>query len=196
MPYIVEACLMVEEGVPVSQIDRLAKKFGMPMGPVQLMGEVGIPVIVKVFHILMQHFSDHMPSPTWIEREDLESAFPRGADKKIHPDGAKISSWTGKSDPGYPDEDVLDRLVHALVNEAARCMSEGIVDDARLLDLAMVMGTGFPPFRGGLLREADVRGLPNVVARSKVLSERYGKHLAAPQGLVDQAENPGRYRQD
>lgn len=195
LPYIGEACQMVSEGVAVEQIDRLAVKFGMPMGPIRLMGEVGIPVIVKVFHILMEHFGDHMPSPQWLEREDLESAFPRNKKKKIAVNGAKIAGWVGKKNPGLSDEDVADRLFQAMLNEAARCMDEGVVQAPGMLDLAMIYGTGFPPFRGGVLREADTRGLKAVVERSKVLADQYGAHLSAPEGLLKALEN-GSFYQD
>ena len=192
LPYILEAVQMVDEGVSVAAVDAAAVKFGMPVGPIKLMGEVGVEVIVKVFHILQEHFGDHLPKPAWIGREDLAKAFVRGADGKMKVDGGMIEVWVGKKPLAPSEIDITDRLFHALLNEAARCLGEGIVPEAGLLDLAMIYGTGFPPFRGGLLREAESRGLENVAKRGKVLAERYGAWLQPPDALLKRG-NKGFY---
>jgi 3-hydroxyacyl-CoA dehydrogenase/enoyl-CoA hydratase/3-hydroxybutyryl-CoA epimerase len=183
LPYILEAVQLVDEGVPVQAVDAAAVKFGMPVGPIKLMGEVGIEVIVKVFHILQSHFGDHLPKPAWINREDLAQAFPKDAKGKLALDSAKIAAWVEKKDPRLGALDITDRLLHSMFNEAARCMDEGIVPEPGYLDLAMIYGTGFPPFRGGLLREADRRGLESVVLRGRVLAQKYGSWLGPPAGL-------------
>jgi 3-hydroxyacyl-CoA dehydrogenase/enoyl-CoA hydratase/3-hydroxybutyryl-CoA epimerase len=77
-----------------------------------------------------------------------------------------------------------ERMVLAMVNEAARCLEEQIVATPALLDLAMIMGTGFPPFRGGLMRHADVVGLPLVVERLRSLEQAFGKRFA-PAALLE-----------
>ena len=187
LPYILEAVQMVDEGVPVHQVDAAATRFGMPVGPVKLMGEVGIEVIVKVFHILQEHFGDHLPKPAWIGREDLAKAFVKDAKGKLKVDALMIQAWVAKADPGLSQADISDRLFHSMLNEAARCMQEGIVPEPGYLDLAMIYGTGFPAFRGGLLREADMRGLESAVLRGKVLASRYGAWLQPPQALEAQA---------
>ena len=79
-----------------------------------------------------------------------------------------------------------------MLNEAARCMEEGIVPEPGYLDLAMIYGTGFPPFRGGLLREAEHRGLAVMAARGRELAARYGSHLNPPKALED-AVSKGSY---
>jgi 3-hydroxyacyl-CoA dehydrogenase/enoyl-CoA hydratase/3-hydroxybutyryl-CoA epimerase len=178
---------MVDEGIPVEVVDHAASVFGMPVGPIKLMGEVGIEVIVKVFHILQEHFGDHLPKPQWMQREDLAKAFTRGADKKLKVDSLMIQSWVAKPSLMIPAADVEDRLFFAMLNEGARCMEEGIVPEAGYLDLAMIFGTGFPAFRGGLLREADGRGLENCVLRAKVLQQKYGAWLAPAPALLSQA---------
>ena len=189
MPYIVEAAQMVEEGVPVNKVDEAALAFGMPVGPIKLIGEVGVEVIVKVFHILNAHYADHLSQPKWIDREDLKLAFPKGADGKLDMQARMIEGWIAKPDPNYPSADIQDRLFHAFLNEAARCLGEGLVPEAGYLDLAMIYGTGFPPFKGGLLREADRRGLPAVLERGKALAAKYGAHLSPPSALL----NAGRF---
>jgi 3-hydroxyacyl-CoA dehydrogenase/enoyl-CoA hydratase/3-hydroxybutyryl-CoA epimerase len=189
LPYILEAVQMVDEGVPVGRVDAAALKFGMPVGPIKLMGEVGIEVIVKVFHILQSHFGDHLPKPAWIGREDLAKAFTRDADNKLRVDSVMIQGWVAKPVVGLSELDITDRLFHSMLNEAARCLEEGIVKEAGYLDLAMIYGTGFPAFRGGLLREAEARGLENVSNRGRVLAERYGAWLQPPEALLKRSVN-------
>jgi 3-hydroxyacyl-CoA dehydrogenase/enoyl-CoA hydratase/3-hydroxybutyryl-CoA epimerase len=189
MPYILEAVQMVEEGVPVAAVDKAATGFGMPVGPIKLIGEVGVDVITKVFHILKAHYGDHMPSPQWIERADLKEAFAKTADGKLDLKADVIQGWVGKPDPGYPAADIQDRLFHAMLNEASRCIGESLVPEAGLLDLAMIYGTGFPPFKGGLLREADRRGHAVLLARGKELANKYGAYLNPPSALM----NVGRF---
>jgi 3-hydroxyacyl-CoA dehydrogenase/enoyl-CoA hydratase/3-hydroxybutyryl-CoA epimerase len=193
LPYILEAVQMVEEGIPVAKVDAAALAFGMPVGPIKLMGEVGIEVIVKVFHILQEHFGDHLPKPSWIDRSDLASAFTKDPKGKLSVHAEMIQGWVAKAAPEATDLDVSDRLFHSMLNEASRCMQEGIVPEPGYLDLAMIFGTGFPAFRGGLLREADARGLENTVLRGKVLSQKYGAWLQPPQALQDQAAKGGFY---
>ncbi len=187
LPYILEAVQMVDEGVPVATVDAAAVAFGMPVGPIQLIGDVGVEVIIKVFQILQEHFGDHLPHPAWIEREDFAKAFVREG-SRVRVDEALIQRWIAKSDPGYSKLDVLDRLFHSMLNEAARCLDEGVVKDPGVLDLAMIFGTGFPAFRGGLLREAQSRGLEKVVNRGKVLGSRFGGWLSPPQALLKRQE--------
>ena len=81
------------------------------------------------------------------------------------------------------DNIILDRAILIMVNEAACCLEEGVVDNARYLDMAMVMGTGFPAFRGGLLRYADAEGLESIVIRLRKLEEEFGERFA-PSGLL------------
>jgi 3-hydroxyacyl-CoA dehydrogenase/enoyl-CoA hydratase/3-hydroxybutyryl-CoA epimerase len=186
MPYIMEAAQMVEEGVPVEAVDRAATAFGMPVGPIKLMGEVGIPVITHVASNLQQHFGDHLPKTAWTGRADLGEAFKKDAAGKLQLDAAMIQGWIGKADPGYSEADISDRLFLAMLNEGARCMAEGIVPEPGLLDLAMIYGTGFPPYKGGLLREADKRGLRACLDRAQALQVK-APWLAPSKGLVDAA---------
>jgi 3-hydroxyacyl-CoA dehydrogenase/enoyl-CoA hydratase/3-hydroxybutyryl-CoA epimerase len=85
-------------------------------------------------------------------------------------------------------------MVLAMVNEAARCLEERIVATAALVDLAMIMGTGFPPFRGGLLRHADTLGLPSVVERLRGLEKEHGARFAPCELLVRMSQERARFR--
>lgn len=121
-----------------------------------------------------------------MEREDLANAFTKDANGKLFLDKALIESWVDIALKGFTklnagiqapamlrpidDQEVEDRLFLAMLNEGARCMAEGIVPEPGYLDLAMIYGTGFPPYRGGLLREADTRGVAACVARAEALA--------------------------
>ena len=86
------------------------------------------------------------------------------------------------------DEDIIDRLMLIIVNEAARCLEEEVVKDAATLDLAMIMGTGFPPFRGGICRYADHIGISNIIDKLEVLSRVYGTRFEPSKYLVELSE--------
>jgi len=87
------------------------------------------------------------------------------------------------------DNVIRDRAILIMVNEAARCLEEKVVANARYLDMAMVMGTGFPAFRGGLLRYSDSEGLANIVAKLNLLTEQFGERFTPAKSLVEMAEN-------
>lgn len=170
LPYILEAAQMVDEGVPPAAVEAAALDFGMPVGPLKLIGEVGVPVILHVFGILKQHFGDHLPAPAWLGRKDFGDAFTRDAAGKMKVDMELVRGWVGKPDPKMPAADVQDRLYTAMLNEAARALDEGLVADPGILDLAMIYGTGFPPYKGGVLRLADARGVAACTARATALA--------------------------
>lgn len=192
MPYILEAVQMVDEGVRVDQVERAALKFGMPVGPIKLIGEVGVPVIQHVFKILNGHYREHLPEPHWLGRENFADAFVRDSAGKMQVQAALIESWVSKPDPGYAPQLIQDRLFMAMLNEGARAMAEGIVPTPGLLDLAMIYGTGFPPYRGGLLREADSRGVAACVARAEALAA-VAPWLKPSEGLKAAAAKGGFY---
>jgi 3-hydroxyacyl-CoA dehydrogenase/enoyl-CoA hydratase/3-hydroxybutyryl-CoA epimerase len=97
-------------------------------------------------------------------------------DKELDPNIYTILGITHRSEK-ILNEDIIDRCVLAMVNEAARCLEESVVSDAATVDLGMIMGTGFPPLRGGLLRYAESVGLDKVIARLEALAKTYGKRF-------------------
>src|SRR5258708_23442668 len=105
--------------------------------------------MLKALHQIQSSFGEHMAAPKWVENKDIAKAFSKGADGKWKANKSMISDWIQKPDPRYSDQDIQDRLYHAMLNESVRCLDEGIVLEPGLLDLAMVYGTGFPPYRGG-----------------------------------------------
>lgn len=174
LPYMNEAAYLLEEGADIEMIDQTVRKFGMPMGPLELADQVGIDVGYKVAKILQDGFSERMlvcPLLTSIY-EDLKLLGKKGGigfycykDKKRVVNRTINSVLLDGKSTQYSAEQVIDRLMIKMVNEAARCLEEKVVANAGLLDLAMVMGTGFPPWAGGLCRWADSVGLDHIVQK-------------------------------
>ena len=172
--YLNEAAHLFMEGFAPMSIDRELKKFGMPMGPFELIDEVGLDVASKVGETLKETLGDRMTPPTvlarLLEQKCLGKKNGQGfylyAGGKKTPN-AKALALGGSTNGEYgPDDATLwvKRLVYPFVNEAALVLNEKVVESPSLLDLAMVMGTGFAPFRGGPLRYADSVGIDKVAA--------------------------------
>jgi 3-hydroxyacyl-CoA dehydrogenase/enoyl-CoA hydratase/3-hydroxybutyryl-CoA epimerase len=171
MPYLTEAMLAAGDGVPLATIDRAAEEFGMPMGPIELADTVGLDVCLHVGRILAQAFG--RPAP--------ESVAALVAAKKLgRKSGEGFYVWReGKAvkppaTSSAAPEDLIDRLMLPMLNEAIAILRERIVADAELVDAGVVFGAGFAPFRGGPLRYARERGVANVLARLTELEARYG----------------------
>lgn len=177
--YINEAGRLLEEGMPIDVVDKMMTDFGMPMGPFLLSDEVGLDVGVKVLHILQEGLGERF-KPVQI----FEAIYQLGLlGKKT---GKGFYTHQGRPLPNRKIYNSLqrklvgqltmdeyrscrNRMLFMMINEAARCLEDGIIDGPDTVDVGMIMGTGFPPFRGGLLRYADSLGIENIV---KIL-ERY-----------------------
>jgi 3-hydroxyacyl-CoA dehydrogenase/enoyl-CoA hydratase/3-hydroxybutyryl-CoA epimerase len=93
----------------------------------------------------------------------------------------------------FSDEEIIDRTLLVMVNEASRALEEGVVKNAAYLDMAMVLGTGFPPFRGGILAYADERGIKDVVAKLDELADAYGERFRPSELLVSMEKEKRRF---
>lgn len=196
-PYLNEAAYMVGEGVPIEQLDQALLAFGMPMGPVELIDEVGIDVGAKVAHILNEAFGARMePSP--LNDKMLTSGSlgkKNGKGFYVYENGKKGELAQGvyetlgvKPKAGVvSDEEIVERCVLIMINEASRCLDEKIVSSAEEVDLGMIMGTGFPPFRGGLLRYADTIGAQQIVDRLRKYQEKHGTRFEPAPALLARA---------
>ena len=180
MPYLLEAMRLYSEGVPGPILDKEAKKFGMPMGPIELADTVGLDVCASVGKELAPFLGLEVPP-------GLEDKLDIG--KRGKKDGQGIYTWhEGKPqkpevDPDYPvPSDLQDRMILPMVNEAVACLADGVVDDADLLDAGVIFGTGFAPFRGGPLQYARSEGPDAVKQRLEALATRYGERFAPKQG--------------
>ncbi len=196
-PYMNEAGLLVEEGKSIKSIDKALVDFGMPLGPLALLDEVGIDVAGKAAQVMSEAFGDRMESSTLIDKLLADERYGkkngRGVyewenGKRQEPDTA-VYDLVGVEDPSDADpRSVVERMILLMINEAALILEEGIATSPGDIDLAMIMGTGFPPFRGGLLRYADDRGLSWVVQRMNELKEKHGKRFEPSEPLKRRAE--------
>jgi len=203
-PYLNEAGWLLGDGATVDEVDGAARDFGMPMGPLRLVDEVGIDVSTHAGGSMFEALGERLaPAPALealsrtgrLGRKGglgfylYEKGKDRGVDQAIyHALGHDIPSERG----GRVDaEAIRQRLVIQMINEAARILADGIVATAAELDLAMIMGTGFPPFRGGLLRFADTLHPRGILDRSQTLQQVHGDRFA-PAPLLEQLARENR----
>jgi len=169
-PYMAEAMILAEAGVPLVVIDRAAEDFGMPMGPIELIDSVGLDVALHVSNVLGEAFGRTVPGIL---------ADKVGMNQFGRKSGQGFYTWQdGKAvkPPANDPEtvpDLCDRLILPMINEAVACLSEGIVADADLLDAGVIFGTGFAPFRGGPLQYARNRGVGEIVRKLEKLAAEF-----------------------
>jgi 3-hydroxyacyl-CoA dehydrogenase/enoyl-CoA hydratase/3-hydroxybutyryl-CoA epimerase len=203
MFYSTEALWLLDEGYKIEDLDRAMTDWGMPVGPMALTDEVGIDVATKVAHILHDAFSDRLPVPEWLDRVPQSGrlgtkngkGFYRyeGRERK-EPDPTVYALLGLQPREENPDPGVIaDRMVLPMVNEAARCLEEGVVRSAADLDLSLIFGTGFPPFRGGLCRWADQESLNQIVATLERLESAVGDRFSPSEALRATAAAGGFY---
>jgi 3-hydroxyacyl-CoA dehydrogenase/enoyl-CoA hydratase/3-hydroxybutyryl-CoA epimerase len=201
-PYMNESGFLLEEGNSIESLDEAMLDFGMPMGPMALLDEVGIDVAAKVAGILTEAFGARLQKSSVVEKLYADGRHGKKNGKGLYlyengkrqgPD-ASVYTVLGIRSPHPADpKAVVERMVLAMINEASLILEEKIVGSAAELDLAMIMGTGFPPFRGGLLRYADSLGLPHVVARLEALTEQAGARFRPNEPLKRMAERNGKF---
>ena len=187
-PYLNEAGHMLDEGYDGKNIDTMWKEWGMPMGPYRLIDEVGIDVMHHAGASLHEALGDRLsPSPALVALADSGRLGKKGGSGFYNYEKGRSAGWDGgvyeamglSPSRTQPDRDmVADRLSMTMINEAARVLETGIVASAGDVDLGMIMGTGFPPFRGGLLRYADSLGSDAVLATMNELAATYGPRFA------------------
>ena len=197
-PYINEAGRMLDEGAAVDAIDRALVAFGFPVGPITLIDEVGLDIAGESGKIMSASFGARLTPSTSLERVIAAGRLGRknrkgfylyddagekkGVDSSVYallPTGAQRST--------IPDDDIQQRAVLAMVNEAVRCLEDGVISSARDGDIGAVMGFGFPPFRGGPFRYIDHLGADAVVKKLEELNDRYAPRFAPTELLVEHA---------
>jgi 3-hydroxyacyl-CoA dehydrogenase / enoyl-CoA hydratase / 3-hydroxybutyryl-CoA epimerase len=175
IPYLNEATFLFQEGMDIKTLDDYyVKNFGMPMGPLALMDEVGLDVGIKVVKIFNKAFGGRVEVPAVMEKISATGRLGKknqkgfykysSEGKRLEPDETMYSDL-GLSAPKNPftEKECIERGVFSMINECATALyDDKIVDTPDEVDLAMIMGTGFPPFRGGLCRYADSVGSQNV----------------------------------
>ncbi len=205
IPYVNEAVFCLQDGAKIDRIDALMEKFGMPLGPLSLADEVGLDVGYKVAKVLHEGYGDRMQVAPLFDsiyknkelrgkKSGLGFYEHEHAKKKVNPMiGAIIKMDGGYSPRRLDDADIVDRLILIMVNEAAKCLEESVVGKVEYLDMAMLLGAGFPPFRGGLCAYVDYIGVETIVLRLKGLSDLYGSRFKPADLLVTMAEEGIRF---
>ena len=199
-PYINEAMRCLLEGEPVEHIDRALVKFGFPVGPLQLLDEVGIDVGSKISPILKQAYGERFSAP-----EAVDAILADGRKGRKNNKGFYLytrSRWPGKrkvDDSLYrllnikpqakqSEEQIAERCVMMMLNEAARCLDEGVIRSARDGDIAAVFGIGFPPFLGGPFHYMDQRGGLDITNTLRALMQQQGERFAPCEALMTLSE--------
>lgn len=196
--YLLEAANMVEKGLPLNWLDDALVDFGMPMGPPTLVDEVGQELALAVAEELGSKFGKRRMPPAPI----LQKLISFGATGKKAGKGVYLWDETGKRLGFNPDvfefglkvseekadratlAEIAQKLMLPMIDEASRCLEEKVVRRAREIDLAIVLGLGFPPFRGGILRYADSLGIPYVISN---LKEHYAGDRDVSESLLKMA---------
>ncbi|MDF1798237.1 MAG: 3-hydroxyacyl-CoA dehydrogenase NAD-binding domain-containing protein [Planctomycetota bacterium] len=215
-PYLDEAVCLLEEGATPERVDRAMKAFGMPMGPFELLDEVGLDIAGHAGASMERGYGERMTANAFlaplVANGDLGKKTGNGIYRYERKRGGRprsiglnprlpAASSTRAIAMTVPE--ITDRLILAMVNEGARAMSEGVMRSPRELDLATIFGMGFAPFRGGLLSYADDRGAAAIVARlaelasSPGVAERPGgaARFEPAARLVDLAETGGTFHE-
>ena len=198
-PYMNEAAHLVTEGVPIEIIDRALVEWGFPLGPIQLMDEVGLDVAARVGPILREAFGERMTAPP-------AAAKLVAGDRKGKKNGRGFYLYDGKKrevdasvyrvlgvtpQTKLPAEEVQMRCALQMVNEALRCLEERVVEKPRDADIGAVFGLGFPPFRGGPLRYVDVLGAEEVLRRLRSYEDHHGARFS-PAPLLTELSRAGK----
>lgn len=203
MPCLIEAAMLFEQGADIHDIDEAMLDFGMPMGPLRLVDEVGVDVARHVCDTLAQPFSKYLAIPKvldslmerrWLGRKTGKGFYVHDG-KKCLPNEADIRFLRDDHARSFPLGQLQSRMVLLMVNEAARCLEEEIVAGPEDIDFAMIMGAGFAPFRGGPLRFADHFGGDRIVADMNQLVEAGEKHFLPCDLLADMARAGKRFYQ-
>lgn len=199
-----ETLRFLEEGVPMATLEKTFLDFGMPMAPCHLADEVGNDVTFKVSHIFEAAYGDRMKAPELLEIMNKKGLYGKKVGKGFYLyDGKKtvpnpevqtlIDGLTKGTKVPPTAEEMIDRSLFLMVNEAARCLSEKIVQEPSSIDMALILGIGFPPFKGGLLRYADSRGISKIVDTLKEFEQKEGSRYAPCSYLIEMAEGNKRF---
>ncbi len=198
-PYLNEAILLLEEGARIQDLDRAMKDFGFPVGPIALLDEVGIDVGAHVARDLGGAYADRGLGASDLLPRMFEAGYhgrkngkgfyqyPSGSKKgSKQPNDAVYSEFLeGTSRRDVSKQEIQDRLVLVMVNEAAHCLTEDVIASPRDGDLGAILGLGFPPFRGGPFHHVDMVGATRIVERLGELTQRLGTRFE-PAPILEQ----------
>ena len=180
MPYLTEAVTLFEEGVPITVIDDISLKFGMPMGPIELADTVGLDICLHVAENLAESMpltvSEHLRNLVknkMLGKKTGQGFYTFKKGKLIRP----------KDKSGYtPPKDIEDRLILRMLNETMACLREQVADSKDLIDAGIIFGTGFAPFHGGPLQYVKDRGQEQVLMTLENLEKTHGSRFKPDEG--------------
>ncbi|NMO13762.1 fatty acid oxidation complex subunit alpha FadJ [Pyxidicoccus fallax] len=194
-PYMNEAAYLLAEGADIAELDKALVDFGFPVGPITLLDEVGIDVAQKVGPIMEAAFGKRMAAPKALEGVVTDGRLGRktqkgfylyenGKKKEVDPTVYNFLPH-GKDRKSFDRQEMAERLVLQMVNEAVRCMGEGILRSPRDGDVGAIFGLGFPPFLGGPFRYVDSRGPADVLRKLEHYHDKLGERFTPAPHLVE-----------
>ncbi len=201
-PYLLDAAELFQNGVSAPDIDDALVKWGMPMGPLRLIDEIGIDITVDIAETLERAYGRRDEAPK-ILREMLAAGmlgrksgggFYKYEGKTPTPN-ENLSGWQMSSGENFAAEGITNRLVFLMVNEAARCLEERVVATPEDVDYGMILGTGFPAFRGGALRFAEEFGIKKLVMEMDGIHSRAGQKFSPCDLLRQHAQNGTKFHE-
>jgi 3-hydroxyacyl-CoA dehydrogenase/enoyl-CoA hydratase/3-hydroxybutyryl-CoA epimerase len=204
VPYTLEAFWLLSEGAAIEEIDNAVMNWGFPVGPVVLSDEVGIDVGAKVAKFMRAEFGERMEAPGNVDSliKDGRMGRKNGRGFYRYVDGEKkgpdpsVYALFGQDEKRKPfaEADIQKRVGLAFVNEAARCLEEGILRSPRDGDIGAIFGLGFPPFRGGPFSYIDHVGASEICRRLDQLAERHGMRFTPAEIIREYAKAGKKFR--
>ncbi|EIW90393.1 multifunctional fatty acid oxidation complex subunit alpha [Alishewanella agri BL06] len=203
--YMNEAANILLAGEPVEKIDRALVKFGFPVGPVTLLDEVGIDVGAKISPILTAELGERFAAPAAFDKLLADGRKGKKTEKGFYLYGKAAKKGKKLVDesvyavlgvtpaPALNSDEIASRCTAQMLNEAVRCLEEGIIASARDGDIGAIFGIGFPPFLGGPFRYIDNLGVNNLVATLRQLESRFGSRFTPCDTLLKMAEQGERF---
>ncbi|MDP2715897.1 fatty acid oxidation complex subunit alpha FadJ [Rheinheimera sp.] len=203
--YMNEAANILLEGEPVEKIDKALVKFGFPVGPVTLLDEVGIDVGAKISPVLATELGERFVAPAAFDKLLADGRKGKKTEKGFYRYGKNVKKGQKVVDesvytvlgvtpaPRLNQDEISSRCMVQMLNEAVRCLDEGIIASARDGDIGAIFGIGFPPFLGGPFRYIDQLGAANLVAQLRNLQSRFGERFAPATLLVSMAEQQQKF---
>lgn len=210
-PFLVEVSALVCDGVSLEQLDKTVLDFGMPVGPVTLADEVGIDVTSHVASFLSNAdlgvrmdggniaLMQNMVSKGWLGKKSGQGFYTYDKKKKgktISPDVKAYVKEFVEQDLKLGKDEIQNRIISRLVNEAAKCLEDEIIADPVVGDIGLVFGTGFAPFRGGPFRYLDQVGVAGYVDMMNSFADKYGPQFEPCQLLKDYAASDKKFYTD
>ncbi|MBA6337760.1 fatty acid oxidation complex subunit alpha FadJ [Colwellia sp. BRX8-7] len=206
-PYMNEAALLLLEGESIGKLDKALVKFGFPVGPIQLLDEVGIDIGAKIGPILQAELGERFAAPEAFNKLIADKRLGKKVQKGFYlykdKNGKKVTKKL-VDESVYPllniiikdqktNDELVQRCVFMMLNEAARCLDEGIIRNARDGDIGAIFGIGFPPFLGGPFHYIDTLGAEVIVNKLNLWSSELGERFKPCQALITMAETGNKY---